>query len=125
VAWKKSPPDVIATFEKARPLDPAVESRPMFGYPAFFVNGNMIAGTFQDKIVVRLGDDPAIPGAKTAEPFEPMPGRPMTGFYVVPASVVRSPAKLREWVGRAHAHAKALPAKAAKKKQRAPAKKAR
>lgn len=95
----------------------------MFGYPAFFVNGNMIAGTFQDKIVVRLGDDPAIPGAKTAEPFEPMPGRPMTGFYVVPASVVRSPAKLREWVGRAHAHAKALPPKAAKKKQRAPAKK--
>ena len=29
----------------------------MFGYPALFVNGNMFAGTFQDKIVARLADD--------------------------------------------------------------------
>lgn len=110
--WKKSPPELIAAFEKAKPADPSVQSRPMFGYPAIFLNGNMIAGTFQDKVVVRLGDDRSL--GKNAKPFEPMPGRAMSGFFVVPDSVVRSPAELRTWVAQAHAHAKTLPAKAAK-----------
>jgi hypothetical protein len=35
----------------------------------------------------------------------------MTGFFVVPDAVVKSPAKLRAWVDHAHAHAKTLPAK--------------
>ena len=119
VAWKKSPPELIATFEKAKPADPAVQQRPMFGYPAFFLHGKMFAGTFQDKIVVKFGDDRSIAGAKTAEGFEPMPGRPMTGFFIVPDGVVKSPAKLRAWVDHAHAYAKTLPAK------KAPAKKPR
>jgi TfoX/Sxy family transcriptional regulator of competence genes len=114
VAWKKSPPELIAAFEKAKPLDPSVTSRPMFGYPALFLNGKMFAGTFQDKIVVKFGDDRSIPGAKTAKGFEPMPGRPMTGFFVVPDSVVKSPAKLRAWIDHAHAYAKTLPAKKAR-----------
>src|SRR5207248_9515033 len=89
MAWKKSPPELIATFVKAKPEDPAVQQRPMFGYPAFFLHGNMFAGTFQDKIVVKFGDDRSIAGAKTAEGFEPMPGRPMTGFFIVPEGVVK------------------------------------
>lgn len=128
MAWKKSPPELIAAFEKAKPADPKVQSRPMFGYPALFVNGNMIAGTFQDKIVVRFGEDRGIAGAKTAKPFEPMPGRAMTGFFVVPESVVKSPAQLRAWVAHAHGHAKTLPAKVAKRPaaaKKAPAKKTR
>jgi TfoX/Sxy family transcriptional regulator of competence genes len=113
MAWKKSP-ELIAAFEKAKPADPSVTSRPMFGYPALFLNGKMFAGTFQDKIVVKFGDDRSLPGAKTAKGFEPMPGRPMTGFFVVPESVVKSPAKLRAWIDHAHAYAKTLPAKKAR-----------
>ena len=60
MAWKKSPPELIAAFEKAKPADPSVTSRPMFGYPALFLKGNMFAGTYQDKIVVRFGDDRTI-----------------------------------------------------------------
>jgi TfoX/Sxy family transcriptional regulator of competence genes len=74
MAWKKSPPELIAAFEKAKPPDPTVTSRPMFGYPALFLKGNMFAGTYQDKIVVRFGEDRTIAGAKAAKPFEPMPG---------------------------------------------------
>jgi TfoX/Sxy family transcriptional regulator of competence genes len=124
MAWKKSPPELIAAFEKAKPADPNVESRQMFGYPALFVNGNMIAGTFQDKITVRFGENRTLAGTKTAKPFEPMPGRPMTGFFVVPDPVVKSPAQLRAWVAHAYSYAKTLPPKAAKTKK-APAKKAR
>jgi TfoX/Sxy family transcriptional regulator of competence genes len=112
--WKKSPPELIAAFEKAKPSDPAVTSRPMFGYPALFLNGNMFAGTYQDKVVVRFGVDRSIPGAKTAKSFEPMPGRPMKEYLVVPDAVTKSPAKLRAWVAHAHAYAKTLPAKKAR-----------
>lgn len=114
MAWKKSPPELIAAFENAKPKDPSVQARPMFGYPALFLNGNMFAGTYQDKIVVRLGEERAIAGAKTAKSFEPMPGRPMKEYVVVPDAVVKSPAKLRAWVDRAHAYATKLPAKKAR-----------
>ena len=113
VAWKKSPPELIAAFEKAKPSDPNVQSRPMFGYPSVFLNGNHFAGTFQDKIVVRIGADPAFVPGKTARPFEPMPGRAMTGYVVVPDAVAKSPARLRDWIGEAHDYAKTLPAKGA------------
>jgi TfoX/Sxy family transcriptional regulator of competence genes len=113
MAWKKSPPELIAAFEKAKPVDASVTSRPMFGYPALFLKGNMFAGTYQDKIVVRFGDDRTIAGAKTARSFEPMPGRAMKEYLVVPATVVKSPAKLRAWIDHAHAYAKTLPAKKA------------
>jgi TfoX/Sxy family transcriptional regulator of competence genes len=109
--WKKSPPEIIAAFEKAKPTDPTVQSRPMFGYPALFLKGNMFAGTFQDKIVVRFGDDRSIAGAKAAKTFEPMAGRPMKEYVVVPEAVIKSPAKLRAWIEHAHAHAKKLPPK--------------
>jgi TfoX/Sxy family transcriptional regulator of competence genes len=109
--WKKSPPDLIAAFEKAKPSDPAVRSRPMFGYPSVFLNGNHFAGTFQNKIVVRVGKDPSFAPARTAEPFEPMAGRAMGGYVVVPDSVAKNPAKLREWIAEAHDYAKTLPPK--------------
>jgi TfoX/Sxy family transcriptional regulator of competence genes len=109
--WKKSPPELIEAFEKAKPKDPAVNSRPMFGYPALFLGGNMFAGTYQDKIVVRFGADRSFAGARTAKAFEPMPGRPMKEYVVVPEAVVKSPAKLRAWIDHAHAYARTLPPK--------------
>src|SRR3982751_1111443 len=112
--WKKTPPELAARFEKARPDDPAVQSKLMFGYPAVFVNGNMFAGTFQDKVVIRVGKEPSFAPAKTAKPFEPMPGRPMTGLVVVPEDGVASPAKLREWIGHGLAFAKTMPPKGPK-----------
>ncbi len=44
MAWTKSPPEIIAAFERAAPKDPRVVRRPMFGYPALFLNGNMLSG---------------------------------------------------------------------------------
>jgi len=116
MAWKKSPPELIAAFEKAKPADPSVTSRPMFGYPALFLKGNMFAGTYQDQIVVRFGDDRTIAGAKTAKAFEPMPGRAMKEYVVVPASLVSKPKELGAWIERGHRYALTLPAKGATKK---------
>ena len=62
----------------------------------------------------RLGAERTIAGATAAKTFEPMPGRPMKEYVVVPDAVVTNPAKLRAWVDQAYAYAKKLPAKKAR-----------
>ena len=110
--WKKTLPELAATFDKAAPKDPRVVRKPMFGYPALFLNGNMFAGTFQDKIVARLGEDGRARALKAgAKQFEPVPGRPMKEYVVVPATDVAKPAALAKWIAQAHAYATTLPEK--------------
>ena len=113
MAWKKSPPELIETFHAVLPDDPRVERRKMFGFDCAFVNGQMITGLFEDRMMVRLDDAEraellALPGAG---PFEPMPGRPMREYAVVPPAFVAARPRLRPWVSRAFAYAVALPTK--------------
>ena len=89
--WTKTPPELAAAFDKAAPKDPRVVRKPMFGYPALFLDGNMFAGTFQDKIVARLSAEDRARAMKAgATPFEPMAGRPMKEYVVVPAQAGRA-----------------------------------
>jgi TfoX/Sxy family transcriptional regulator of competence genes len=85
----------------------------MFGYPASFVNGNMFAGLFQDEMFLRLNDTDraAIRKQYGTQLFEPMPGRPMRGYVLVPRYVLKSPRLLREWLNKGMEYAKSLPAK--------------
>jgi TfoX/Sxy family transcriptional regulator of competence genes len=111
--WKKSPPALIEAFDAALPRDPRAERRSMFGYPCAFVHGQMFTGLHEDRMIVRLDDRGrtellAIPGA---EPFEPLPGRLMKEYVVVPPRIVESGLALREWVERAFAYALSLPPK--------------
>ena len=110
--WTKTPPELAAAFDKALPRDPRVVRKPMFGYPALFLDGNMFAGTFQDKIVARLSAGDRERALKEgATPFEPMAGRPMKEYVVVPAADVRKPVALARWIERARVHATTLPGK--------------
>jgi len=45
---KKSPPELVERFAAALPAHPDLVRKPMFGYPAAFVHGNMVCGLFQD-----------------------------------------------------------------------------
>jgi TfoX/Sxy family transcriptional regulator of competence genes len=112
-AWKKTSPELVAAFDHALPTTPSVTRRPMFGYASAFVNGNMFAGTFRETIVVRLAADDrvALLKLKGAAPFEPMKGRPMKEYVVVPASIVATPKALGSWIERGHQYALGLPAK--------------
>jgi len=120
MAWRKSPPELIATFERVVPAGGA-ERRLMFGYPAAFVNGNMFAGLVEDRVVLRL-DEAGIADAKRhgATDFEPMPGRRMTGWVAVAVAgtLTAEEPGLRGWVARAFRHTAALPAKAPRKARR-------
>ena len=89
----------------------------MFGYPAAFVNGNMATALHQDEWMLRLGEeDRALLAAQGARAFEPMPGRPMREYVVLPKALLRDRRALAGWVRRAVGFTAALPAKRPKPK---------
>jgi TfoX/Sxy family transcriptional regulator of competence genes len=115
--WQKSSPELVEQFEAATTrllAEPGVERRQMFGYPACFVGGNMFTGLHQQRWVVRLAEaDREALAAAGGTAFEPMPGRPMTGFLVLPASLSAGDA-IVPWLERALAFGRSLPAKTPK-----------
>ena len=100
--WKKTSPGILAAFEAAGPRDPRIARRPMFGYPSLQLGGNMFASTFEDDVVVRLSEEErrAALAREGAKPFEPMPGRPMKEYVVVPKTAVASRTALARWIAR-------------------------
>ena len=111
-SFDKSPPELIERFGAVMDRHPDAERKKMFGYPAAFVGGNMATGLFADQWVVRLPDD-EIETAKAqgAAAFEPMPGKPMKAFVVVPAADVGDDAAINGWVERGLALARSMPPK--------------
>lgn len=93
--------------------DPRVQVRKMFGQPAGFVNGNMCVGTFGTDLFVRLSKDdiPVLSKVAGVRPFEPMPGRPMKQYLVLPPALLENPTQARKWVVRSIEYALSLPPK--------------
>lgn len=82
----------------------------MFGYPCSFVNGQMFAGLHQANMVLRLGEDERLEFLKQAgaKVFEPMPGRVMKEYVVVPPSLKSEEELLFKWTLKAFSYAKSL-----------------
>jgi TfoX N-terminal domain len=111
-SFTKSPAELVERFTAVLDRHPAAERKKMFGYPAAFVGGNMATGLFADQWVVRLPDGEIEPAkAAGAAGFEPMPGRPMKSFVVIPAGDVADDVAIARWVERGLAHAASMPAK--------------
>ena len=108
-----SPPTLIERFDAAALQFPDAQRRKMFGYPALFVGGNMATGLHGTSWVVRLSeaDRDALLAEPGASVFEPMAGRPMKAFAVLPDAVVADDAQLDRWVERSMAFAASLPPK--------------
>ena len=117
--WKKSPPELIAAFDTAIAGKAGVERRQMFGYPSAFLKGNLLAGLFQDQMMVRLSEADRAKAAleAAARPFAPG-GRPMREYVVLPPEIVADKRKLDAWLKRAIAFVSTLPAKKPKKAKR-------
>jgi hypothetical protein len=112
-AFTKSPPALVERFGAVLARYPDVQRRQMFGYAAAFIGGNMVTSLFRDHWVVRLPDPDRerLLALKGAAPFEPMPGRPMKGYAIVPPSIVANDAALASWLERAFANGRSLPPK--------------
>jgi TfoX/Sxy family transcriptional regulator of competence genes len=117
----KSPGWLVDLFDA---LQPGVggERKQMFGYPCAFENGNLFTGLFADGLFVRLGeaDRARLLATKGAAPFEPMEGRQMREYVVLPASMLEDEEAVKSWMRLGLDYARSLPGKekkgAAKKK---------
>jgi len=99
-------------FASIVPDHPAVSIRPMFGQLSAFVNGNMFMGIFGEDVLVRLPEEDRekVLGAG-GRVFEPMPGRPMREYVVLPEAWRDDPKRVGEWAARSLDHADELPPK--------------
>ncbi len=84
--WEKASPELSDLPAQAVEPFALVERRKMFGGLSLFINGHMFAGVYGNNIALKLGEDD---GAKAqteagAMPFEPMPGRVMKEYVVLP-----------------------------------------
>jgi hypothetical protein len=114
--WRKSPDDLIALFYAALPDDPRVERRKMFGYPCAFVGGNLFAGLHQENVIVRLAENDRLAaiGKQGARLFEPMSGRQMREYIVLPEAALAKREGLAAWLQRGLDYGASLPPKAKK-----------
>jgi len=111
-SFEKAPRDLVERFTEVMTTRPAGAVRKMFGYPAAFVNGNMATGLHGERWFVRLSaTDTAELVGLGGGPFEPMPGRPMRGYTVLPPSIAEDPGAAGAWVDRALDHVGGLPPK--------------
>ena len=85
----KSPAWLVELFDALQP-EVGGERKQMFGYPCVFEGGNLFTGLFADGLFVRLGeaDRARLLATKGAAPFEPMKGRPMREYVVLPPSML-------------------------------------
>jgi TfoX/Sxy family transcriptional regulator of competence genes len=122
--WEKPSPELTrklddAVAAAAQASGVAVELKPMFGCPAYFVNGNLFAGVHQSSLMLRLPEDRrAEVIALGGGPFEPMPGRAMKEYVVLPSTVLGDASATAAWVRRGAEHAASLPPKAKKPRKK-------
>ena len=116
---EKSSPALLNAFAQIMATQPLAETKTVFGSPAAFANGNMFAGIQNDNFFLRLPDAERESFMQTvnARQWEPMPGRPMREYVLVPAPLIEAPEKLNAWLGKSIAYVRSLPPKAAKKKK--------
>jgi hypothetical protein len=92
----------------------------MFGYPARFLRGNLMAGLHSSGLVLRLAekDRAALLRHRGAVPFEPMPGRAMREYVVAPPDLAQHPAELAKWIHKSFGFVSSLPPKPTTKRKR-------
>jgi TfoX/Sxy family transcriptional regulator of competence genes len=116
--WIKSSQGLMDMSEQLIPEAPSVEKRKMFGYPCCFVNGNMFMGLHQENMFLRLSehDRKAFLEIENAHQFEPMPGRVMREYVVIPPDMVENHEAINIWIRKSLEYVSGLLPKTKKKK---------
>jgi TfoX/Sxy family transcriptional regulator of competence genes len=120
--WEKPSAALSEILSSAADSFALVERRKMFGGLTLFLNGNMFAGVHGAKIVLRMSeqDRADAQAGSGALPFEPMPGRVMKEYVVVPESVWSRPDSLEQWISMSIDFVGALPPKVPKPRKPRP-----
>ena len=104
-------------FKSVLPDDPRITIRPMFGNISAFVNGNMFTGLFGNDLFVRVSEESRkeLLEKKGASLLEPMKGKPMKEYVVIPKAWRNEPETVQLWVSRSLDWTSKLPPKKTKK----------
>ena len=118
--WQKAPNELVEFFHSIEPHGPGIVQSSMFGYPCDFLNGNMFLGVYQDKIVLRLSekDRKTFLELRNASVFEPLPGRIMKEYVVIPSDMLKRTATLKTWISKSIDYVSTLPIKTKNKKKK-------
>ena len=113
MARPTTPHDTVALFEQLLPLDPRVHRRFMFGCHCAFADGSMFLGVWGDRLFLRLNlaDRARIAQDHGAEAFDPMGGRPMREYVVLPGAIACDRQALADWIALGFAYALSVVAK--------------
>jgi TfoX/Sxy family transcriptional regulator of competence genes len=109
--WKKVSVEFSALLEESL-QDFDCQKRMMFGCPAYFVNNNMFTGVHQDNIILRLSEDSRTEIRSKydeAIPFEPMKGRVMKEYVVLPEVLYSDAEDLNHWLNKSYEYVLTLP----------------
>jgi TfoX/Sxy family transcriptional regulator of competence genes len=117
-SWKKAPAEMVAFFKDLMTGQPEIDLRTMFGYPCAFINGQMFTGLFGDRMFLRLPEEERarFQAQEGAGPFEPIPGRTMKEYVLVPPALLSDRGELDRWLAVSATYAANLPAKVKKPK---------
>jgi len=110
--FDKSPEWLVSLFDAAIEGLP-LQRRKMFGYPAGFANGQMCCGLFGKQFFLRLGENDRgeLLRIEGASEFDPMGGRPMREYVVLPDSMLEEQDELQSWLTRSIGYTRSLPPK--------------
>ena len=98
--WKKPSQQLIEFFNDVVPEDEGVAKKKMFGYPCAFKKGNMFMGLHQEYMFLRLSKNDRETSLELdqASQFEPMPGRIMREYVVVPSWMLKMRARAHQQI---------------------------
>jgi TfoX/Sxy family transcriptional regulator of competence genes len=119
MAWKKSPKELTDLLEKSV-KDFDCQKRNMFGFPAYFINNNMFTGTFEGNLFIRLPEEDRekiLKDYKRVKIFEPMSGRPMKEYVVLPKVLYKNKKSFSKWLEKSVEYVSSLPPKEQKKRK--------
>ena len=111
--FKRSSPELVSLFTEIMEAFEC-DRRIIFGYPAYFLKGNMFASLFADKVIFRIplsSKDGLMQRYSKLEAFEPMKGRIMKEYLAVPDALHEKKKFLKDMIVGAYEYAESLPAK--------------
>lgn len=117
--WKKVSAE-LSDFLEAALMGFDCVKRKMFGCPAYFVNDNMFSGVHGDSLFIRLSEQDRkeiLESFDEVMVFEPVEGRQMKEYVVLPESLYTRGELLDEWLKRSYGFALVLALKEKSKKK--------
>jgi len=111
--WQKTP-DELVLFLKMSLKDIDCQARKMFGYPCYFINGNMFAGAFGKNVFIRLSPEDIeeiLARHPNAERFGPRPGTVMKEYVSLPEAIYKNKALFHTLINKSAEYVRSLPPK--------------